>query len=158
VRCGLTFTHDIAIDSPCEYEPNNPDSLDARLFPVLTLSRERALARYLKQQQNTGTVCEVLAPQACGTSWRRVCCPLWLCWDVASPCPCVALTGPPPPKKGMGSYVRRLGQPTQRATNYTARSNIEPAQTHELPALTALAQHITHHTAASMKRDRRKSV
>jgi len=26
------------------------------------------------------------------------------------------------------SYARRMGQPTQRATNYTARSNIEPAQ------------------------------
>jgi len=25
-------------------------------------------------------------------------------------------------------YARRMGQPTQRATNYTARSNIEPAQ------------------------------
>jgi len=25
-------------------------------------------------------------------------------------------------------YARRIGQPTQRATNYTARSNIEPAQ------------------------------
>ena len=31
------------------------------------------------------------APQACVTSWPRVCCLLWLCWDVASPCPCVAL-------------------------------------------------------------------
>ena len=27
------------------------------------------------------------------------------------------------------SYARRMGQPTQRATNYTARSNIDPAQT-----------------------------
>jgi len=26
------------------------------------------------------------------------------------------------------TYARRMGQPTQRATNYTARSNIEPAQ------------------------------
>jgi len=37
-----------------------------------------------------------LAPKACcGTLWRRVCCPLWLCWDTASPCPCrcVALWG-----------------------------------------------------------------
>jgi len=75
-------------------------------------------------------------------------------------------------------YALRMGQPTQRATNSTARSNIEPAQIflpangqsaprsggardvgqrrgephtehglgvlHELPALTALAQHITH--------------
>jgi len=64
-----------------------------------------------------------------------------------------------------------MGQPTQRATNYTARSNIDTAQiflhangqrqsrkkkiraygatrlythSHELPALTALAQHISH--------------
>jgi len=68
------------------------------------------------------------------------------------------------------TYARRMGQPTQRATNYTARSNIEPTSTaqarpdqaalatstaseslythsHELPALIALAQHITrsHH-------------
>ena len=81
-------------------------------------------------------------------------------------------------------YARRMGQPTQRATNYTARSNIDTAQiflhangqrpnramfrqrsrrrqrrgdphiehglgvllthSHELPALAALAQHISH--------------
>jgi len=29
---------------------------------------------------------------------------------------------------GQRWYARRMGQPTQRATNYTARSNIEPAQ------------------------------
>jgi len=35
------------------------------------------------------------APQACVTSWRRVCCcPLWWRRDVTSPCPCVALWGP----------------------------------------------------------------
>ena len=83
------------------------------------------------------------------------------------------------------TYARRMGQPTQRAKNYTARSNIDTAQiflhangqrpkramirqrsrrrqrrgephtehslgvtpythSHELPALTALAQHISH--------------
>ena len=87
------------------------------------------------------------------------------------------------------SYARRMGQPTQRATNYTARSNIEPAQiflhangqsaprsggarfvgrdagTHPpiehglgvLPALTALAQHITHsHSGIDEKRPTEK--
>jgi len=33
-----------------------------------------------------------------------------------------------PNKVHRESYARRMGQPTQRATNYTARSNIEPAQ------------------------------
>jgi len=32
-------------------------------------------------------------PKASVTSWRRVSCPLWRCWDVASPCPCAALWG-----------------------------------------------------------------
>jgi len=42
-----------------------------------------------------------------------------------------------------------MGQPTQRATNYTARSNIEPSQIF----LTALAQHISHsHSGIDEKR------
>ena len=87
-------------------------------------------------------------------------------------------------------YARRMGQPTQRATNYTARSNIVTAQiflhangqrpkrasnrqrsrrrqargaTHR--ARPPSFQHCQHslntfhtHTAASMKRDRRKSL
>ena len=87
-------------------------------------------------------------------------------------------------------YARRMGQPAQRATNYTARSNIVTAQiflhangqrpkrasnrqrsrrrqawgaTHR--ARPRSFQHCQHslytfhtHTAASMKRDRRKSL
>jgi len=97
-------------------------------------------------------------------------------------------------------YARRMGQPTQRATNYTARSNIDTAQiflhangqrpnramirqrsrrrqrrgephtehglgvllrlythSHELPALTALAQHISHsHSGIDEKRPMEK--
>ena len=90
-------------------------------------------------------------------------------------------------------YARRMGQPTQRATNYTARSNIDTAQIflhangqrpkramirqrsrrrqrrgephtehglgHELPALTALAQHISHsHCGIDEKRPTEKFV
>ena len=61
-----------------------------------------------------------------------------------------------------------MGQPTQRATNYTARSNIVTAQiflhatrlythSHELPALAALAQHISHsHSGIDEKRPTEK--
>jgi len=78
-------------------------------------------------------------------------------------------------------YARRMGQPTQRATNYTARSNIDIAQiffhaSGQRPKRAMIRQrsrrrqrrgepHTEHglgvlhaHTAASMKRDRRKSV
>jgi len=101
-------------------------------------------------------------------------------------------------------YARRMGQPTQRATNYTARSNNDTAQiflyangqrpkramirqrsrrrqrreargathrarprspsrlythSHELPALTALAQHISHsHSGIDEKRPTEKFV
>jgi len=95
------------------------------------------------------------------------------------------------------TYARRMGQHTQRATNYTARSNIVTAQiflhangqrpnramirqrsrrrqrrgephtehglgvlhSHELPALTALAQHISHsHSGIDEKRPTEKFV
>ena len=53
-----------------------------------------------------------------------------------------------------GRYARRMGQPTQRATNHTARSH-----SHELPALTALAQHIAHsHSGIDEKRPTEKFV
>jgi len=79
-------------------------------------------------------------------------------------------------------YARRMGQPTQRATNYTARSNIDTAQIFlyangQRPKRAMIRQrsrrrqrrgepHTEHglgvtfhtHTAASMKRDRRKSL
>jgi len=85
-------------------------------------------------------------------------------------------------------YARRMGQPTQRATNYTARSNIvtaqiflhangqrpnramirqrsrrrqrrgEPHTEHGLGVLLASLNTFHTHTAASMKRDRRKSL
>ena len=75
------------------------------------------------------------------------------------------------------TYARRMGQPTQRATNYTARSNIDTAQiflhkkiraygatrlythSHEFPALTALAQHISYsHSGIDEKRPTEKFV
>jgi len=53
-----------------------------------------------------------------------------------------------------------MGQPTQRATNYTARSNIDTdTHSHELPAQTALAQHISHsHSGIDEKRPTEKFV
>jgi len=33
----------VAIDSPCECEHNNPDSLDARLFPFVVLAVAHAV-------------------------------------------------------------------------------------------------------------------
>ena len=80
-------------------------------------------------------------------------------------------------------YARRMGQPTQKATNYTARSNIDTAQIFlhangQRPKRASIRQrsrrrqrrgepHTEHgfgalntfhtHTVASMKRDRRKS-
>jgi len=67
-----------------------------------------------------------------------------------------------------------MGQPTQRATNYTARSNIDTAQIFlhangQRPKRATIRERSRHrqrrglntfhtHTAASMKRDRRKSV
>jgi len=78
-------------------------------------------------------------------------------------------------------YARRMGQPTQRATNYNARSNIDTAQTFlhangQRPKRAMIRQrsrrrqrrgepHTEHglgilltHTAASMERDRRKNL
>jgi len=50
-----------------------------------------------------------------------------------------------------GVYARRMGQPTQRATNYTARSNIEAAR------IFLHAQHISHsHSGIDEKRPTEK--
>jgi len=46
-------------------------------------------------------------------------------YEYVKPSPTAPL---PPPPIGSKSYARRMGQPTQRATNYTARSNIDTAQ------------------------------
>jgi len=104
--------------------------------------------------------------------WNQYC----ALYDFFLPAPCIVL-------QHAILYARRMGQPTQRATNYTARSNIDTAQIFlhangQRPKRAMIRQrsqrrqrrgepYTEHglgvntfhtHTAASMKRDRRKSL
>jgi len=86
------------IDSRCECEHNKPDSLDARLFFTMVL----AVAPAVTMDEASS----LLVTNGGSTASLRF------------------HNG----RFGRNIYARRMGQPTQRATNYTARSNIDTAQ------------------------------